>query len=119
MNSRTSGETPSVTVGAFAEEKLATADTPSADKGRLGVAVRPLTAAEKRQAEVANGLLVEQANGAAARAGIQPGDIILSVNGQAIDSVEQLRGVIAKSGKKAAVLLERGDSRLFVPVDLG
>ena len=108
-----------VTVGAFAEEKLATADTPSADKGRLGVAVRPLTAAEKRQAEVANGLLVEQANGAAARAGIQPGDIILSVNGQAIDSVEQLRGVIAKSGKKAAVLLERGDSRLFVPVDLG
>ncbi len=108
-----------VTVGAFAEEKLATADTPSADKGRLGVAVRPLTAAEKRQAEVANGLLVEQANGAAARAGIQPGDIILSVNGQAIDSVEQLRGLIAKSGKKAAILLERGDSRLFVPVDLG
>jgi len=108
-----------VTVGAFAEEKLATADTPSADKGRLGVAVRPLTPAEKRQSEVKNGLLVEQASGAAARAGIQPGDIILSVNGQAIDSIEQLRGLIAKSGKKAAILVERGDSRLFVPVDLG
>ena len=41
------------------------------------------------------------------------------MNGQAIDSVEQLRGIIAKAGKKAAILVERGDSRLFVPVDLG
>lgn len=108
-----------VKVGSFNEEKLASAETPSADKGRLGVAVRPLTAEEKRQAEVKGGLLVEQAGGAAARAGIRPGDIILSVNGQPIDSVDQLRGVIAKSGKKAAILLERGDSRIFVPVDLG
>ncbi len=108
-----------VKVGSFAEEKVAAAETPSADKGRLGVAVRPLTPDEKRQAEVKGGVIVEQANGAAARAGIRPGDIILSVNGQPIDSVEQLRGIIAKSGKKAAILVERGDSRIFVPVDLG
>ena len=108
-----------VRVGSFGDEKVAKLDTPSADKGRLGVAVRPLTPEERRQAETRGGLLVEQANGAAARAGIRPGDIILSVNGQAIDSVEQLRGIIAKAGKKAAILVERGDSRLFVPVDLG
>ena len=108
-----------VKIGSFNEEKLASAETPSADKGRLGVAVRPLTPDEKRQAEVNGGLLIEQAGGAAARAGIRPGDIILSVNGQPIDSVDQLRGVIAKSGKKAAILLERGNARLFVPVDLG
>ena len=108
-----------VKVGSFAEEKVAAAETPNADKGRLGVAVRPLTPEEKRQAEVKGGVIVEQANGAAARAGIRPGDIILSVNGQPIDSVEQLRGIIAKSGKKAAILVERGDSRIFVPVDLG
>ena len=108
-----------VHVSSFSEEKVAKLDTPSADKGRLGVAVRPLTPEERRQAETKGGVIVEQANGAAARAGIQPGDIILSVNGQTIDSVEQLRGIIAKAGKKAAILLERGDSRLFVPVDLG
>ncbi len=108
-----------VKVGNFGEEKVAAAETPSADKGRLGVAVRPLTPEEKREAEVKGGLLVEQANGAAARAGIRPGDIILSVNGQPIDNVDQLRGIIAKSGKKAAILVERGDSRIFVPVDLG
>ncbi|MFN4341036.1 MAG: DegQ family serine endoprotease [Azonexus sp.] len=108
-----------VHVGSFGEEKVAKLDTPSADKGRLGVAVRPLTPEERRQTDSKGGLVVEQANGAAARAGIRPGDIILSVNGQAIDSVEQLRGIIAKAGKKAAILVERGDSRLFVPVDLG
>ncbi|WP_412480101.1 DegQ family serine endoprotease [Azonexus sp. IMCC34839] len=108
-----------VKVGSFAEEKVAATETPNADKGRLGVAVRPLSPEEKRQAEVKGGVIVEQANGAAARAGIRPGDIILSVNGQPIDSVEQLRGIIAKSGKKAAILVERGDSRIFVPVDLG
>jgi serine protease Do len=108
-----------VKVGSFAEEKVAAAEKPSADQGRLGVAVRPLTPEERRQAEIKGGVIVEQAGGAAARAGIQPGDIILSVNGQAIGDIEQLRSVIAKSGKKAAILIERGNSRLFVPVDLG
>jgi len=108
-----------IKVGSFGEEKQASLDPQPADKGRLGVAVRPLTPEEGRQADIKSGLLVEQAGGAAARAGIRPGDIIVSVNGQPVGEVEQLRGIIAKSGKKAAILVERGDSRLFVPVDLG
>jgi len=109
-----------IKVGAFREEKQAAADddaTPA--KGRLGVAVRPLTPEEKRAAELPGGLLVEQAGGPAARAGIQRGDVILSVNGQPVNSVEQLRGLLEKSGKKAAILIERDNARLFVPVDLG
>ncbi|MBS1139327.1 MAG: Peptidase Do [Proteobacteria bacterium] len=115
------GETRNIDVkiGSFGEEKVAAGEAPSADKGRLGVAVRPLTPEEQRQAEVKGGLLVEQSGGAAGRAGIRPGDIIVSVNGQPIGNVDQLRGIIAKSGKKAAILIERGDSRIFVPVDLG
>ena len=116
---RGASRTIEVKVGSFAEEKVAVADPSATDKGRLGVAVRPLTAEERRQAEIKGGVIVEQAGGAAARAGIQPGDIILSVNGQTISDVEQLRSAIAKSGKKAAILIERDDSRLFVPVDLG
>ena len=109
-----------VRIGSFTDEKLASADkAPGLDKGRLGVAVRPLTPEEGLQADVKGGLLVEQAGGPAARAGIQPGDIIISVNGQPVSNVEQLRGILSKSSKTAAVLVERGDSRLFVPVELG
>jgi len=107
-----------VKVGAFKEEKLAAAAPASADKGRLGVAVRPLTPEERRQSGIAGGLVVEQATGSAARAGIRPGDVILSVNGEPVSDIEQLRKLIGKSGKKVALLIEREDSRLFVPVEL-
>jgi S1-C subfamily serine protease len=83
------------------------------------VARRDAPGEEQRQAEVKGGLLVEQSGGAAKRAGIRPGDIIVAVNGQSIAEIDQLRGIIAKSGKKAAILIERGDSRIFIPVDLG
>jgi len=108
-----------IKVGSFEAEKVATTETPATDKSRLGVAVRPLSPEEKRRADVRGGLLVEEASGAAARSGIRPGDIIVSVNDQAIDSVDQLRNAIAKAGKKAAILVERGEARIFVPVDLG
>lgn len=108
-----------VKVGAFSEEKLASADTPDIRQGRLGVAVRPLSPQEKRDANVSEGMFVEQASGAAAKAGIQPGDIILSVNGQPTGNIERLKQAVSSAGKKAAVLVDRGSNRLFIPVDLG
>ena len=108
-----------IKVGSFGDEKVASIDPQPTDKSRLGVTVRPLTSEERRQADTKGGVVVEQSGGAAARAGIRPGDIIISVNGQPVSDIEQLRGIVAKSGKKAAILVERGNSRLFVPVDLG
>ncbi|RIX49468.1 MAG: DegQ family serine endoprotease [Rhodocyclales bacterium GT-UBC] len=108
-----------VKVGTFSDTKVASAETPEAAKGRLGVSVRALTPEERRQADVSSGVLVQNASGPAAKAGIQPGDIILSVNGERITSVEQLKNLLSKAGKKVAILIERGDSRIFVPVDLG
>jgi serine protease Do len=89
------------------------------ERGRLGLMVRPLTPEERQQAGVAGGLLVEDAEGPAARAGIQSGDVVLALNGTRVSSVEQLRGLAANSGKHAALLVERGKARIFVPVDLG
>jgi len=108
-----------VRIGTFSDQKLAADQPQESPKGRLGVAVRPLTPEEQRQAEVKGGVLVENASGAAARAGIQPGDIIVSVNGEAVKGAEQLRSLLAKAGKRVAILIERGDSRIFVPVELG
>ena len=108
-----------VEVGKFADEKVASNDSPEAAKGRLGVVVRALTPEEKRSAELAGGVVVQDVSGAAARAGVQPGDVILSINDQRITSAEQLRSLVAKAGKHVAVLVERGDSRIFIPIDLG
>ncbi|HJW24633.1 MAG TPA: DegQ family serine endoprotease [Rhodocyclaceae bacterium] len=108
-----------VKVAALGAGKVASADNQLADKGRLGLALRPLTPEEQRQADVRGGLLVEDVAGPAARAGIRPGDVLLSLNGEPVGSVEQLRGLLGKSGKRVAVLIQREDARIFVPVDLG
>ena len=106
-------------VGAQKDEKQASAESKeSSATGKLGLAVRALTAEERRQVDGKGGLRVENATGAAARAGIRPGDVVLSVNGEAVNSPEQLRTLIGKSSKRVALLIQREDARLFVPVDL-
>jgi serine protease Do len=63
--------------------------------------------------------VVEDAQGRAAEAGIQPGDVVLSVDGTPVQSVEQLRKMVRDHDKQIALLIQRGDARLFVPVTLG
>ncbi|MDO5624407.1 MAG: Do family serine endopeptidase [Pseudomonadota bacterium] len=91
----------------------------AAPQGRLGLALRPLQADEQRAAKVAGGLVVEQAGGAAARAGVQPGDVLVSVNGQPVKDVAQVRSIVAKADKSVALLVQRGDEQIFVPVRVG
>ena len=95
----------------------ATADTP-AGEGRLGLAVRPLTAEERTAAKVSGGLLVEGVNGPAARAGIEQGDIVLQAGGKPVNSVADLRAA-TRGGKSVALLLQRNGERLFVPLQAG
>ncbi len=90
-----------------------------AERGRLGLAVRPLTPEEQRQADVQGGVLVEGVSGPAARAGLQPGDVVLSVNGTPVKNVDQLRDMVKGAKDEIALLVQRGDSRIFVPVELG
>ncbi|NRR33779.1 DegQ family serine endoprotease [Oxalobacteraceae bacterium] len=107
---------------ANASDKVASAergDSTASAKLKLGLALRPLDAAEKRQSGITSGLLIEDAGGAAASAGVQPGDVLLSVNGRPVNSVEQVREVVAKSDKSVALLIQRGDDKIFIPVRLG
>jgi serine protease Do len=100
---------------------LAKADDSSGDasQAKLGLALRPLNPEERQQAGVPGGLVVEDAQGRAAEAGIQPGDVVLSVDGTPVQSVEQLRKMVKDHDKQIALLIQRGDARLFVPVTLG
>ncbi len=108
-----------VTVGAAKSTKVASADVAGHDHGRLGVVVRPLNSDEQKQAAASGGVMVEDVNGPAADAGIQPGDMILSVNDTPIKSPVQLKQLLAKAGKHVALLVQRDDAKIFVPVDLG
>ena len=57
--------------------------------------------------------------GRAAEAGIQQGDVVLSVDGTPVQSVAQLRNLVHEHDDQVALLIQRGDSRIFVPVGLG
>ena len=90
-----------------------------ADGGKLGLAVRPLTSEERREAEVAGGVVVEDVRGPAARAGLQQGDVILALNGKPVNSAEELRSLASKSGKTVALLVQREGGRRYVAIPLG
>jgi len=112
-------QTLTVSTGKATDETVATNDTGADNGGKLGLAVRPLTPQEREQNDGKGGLLVEQVSGAAAHAGVQPGDIVLSLNGKAVHSASDLRSQVEKSGKHVALLIQRNDRQLFVPIDLG
>jgi serine protease Do len=103
--------------GAEAAEAVADNGTPA--RGRLGLRVRPVSPGERADAEAGRGVVVDEATGPAAAAGIQPGDVVLSANGKAVRNVDDLRNVVKDAGDSVALLVQRGPSRLFVPVELG
>ena len=109
----------SVKLGTVEDKRTASNQDSHNDGGKLGLAVRPLTEQEQQQGNVKGGLVVERASGPAAEAGIQAGDVVLAANGATINSADDLRGAVEKSKGHIALLIQRGDSRLFVPVRVG
>jgi serine protease Do len=108
-----------VKLGAAEDPGTPVAQADNASGAQLGLALRPLTREERQLAKVDQGLLVENAGGAAARAGIEPGDVLLSVNGKPVQSVEQVRSVLQGKPKSVALLVQRDGEKIFVPVNLG
>ncbi|MEX3548266.1 MAG: DegQ family serine endoprotease [Burkholderia sp.] len=107
-----------VTLTSLADSQQRAGNDEPAEQGRLGVAVRPLSPQERAGSSLTHGLVVQQAAGSAANAGIQPGDVILAVNGRPVTSPEQLRNAVKNAGNSLALLIQRDDAQIFVPVDL-
>ncbi len=84
--------------------------------GKLGLQGRALTREEAAELGVQGGILVESAREPAARFGIREGDVILAINNQPVTSTNEFRALLERSGKRFALLIQRGDSRIFVPV---
>jgi len=87
--------------------------------GKLGLAVRPLKPDEQQELHTRGRLVVEDVTGPALAAGLQAGDVILGVNGSGVSTVADLKREVARAGHSVAVLIQREDAQIYIPVDLG
>ncbi|VTU35117.1 DegQ family serine endoprotease [Variovorax sp. PBL-E5] len=83
----------------------------SAAAKSLGLALSDLTEAQKKELKLKNGVRVDAAAEAAARAGLREGDIVLAISNVEISSVKEFESVLAKAdkAKPISVLFRRGD----------
>ena len=87
--------------------------------GKLGIAVRPLDPKEQQQLHTRGRLVVEDVSGPALAAGLQAGDVVLGVNGSGVASVADLKREVARAGHSVALLIQRDEQQIYVPVDTG
>jgi serine protease Do len=88
---------------------------------RLGWKLQALSPDIARQLKFqGEGVVVAEVSpdGAAARAGIQRGDVVVEVNRKAVAKPEQVAAAVAKAKAGEVVLLrvKRGNAAVFVPV---
>ena len=107
------------TVGDLEEKATVASARDAAGQGKLGVAVRALSQEERKSGAITDGVVVEDVAGAAAKAGVRAGDVIVSVNRTTVKSPEHLKELIGKAGKTVAILVQRDDARIFIPVTIG
>ena len=86
--------------------------------GALGLTVRPLSPEEKEQAKTQGSLVVEEVAGPAQAAEVERGDIILGINGKRVHTAKELQDATQAAGKNVALLIQRGDAQIFVPLRL-
>ena len=109
-----------VTVGELTEQKVAAVGTSEpGSASSLGLTLRELAPEERAKLKTEGGLVVQNTSGAGARAGIQAGDVILALNETPVTSIEQLKQLVKKSTKTVALLVQRNEARIYVPVPLG
>ena len=83
---------------------------------KIGLALNNLKEDQRKELDLKGGVMVQDASGVAAKAGLQAGDVILSLNNADISSIDEFNKVLgASSDKKAlALLVRRGDSSRFI-----
>ncbi len=113
------GEMPDDSVVAKLEDSGAESPVTSTNVARLGLALSPLTDAQKKELGVKNGLLVEDVLNPEVNE-LRTGDIILAIGNIELDSVDDINEVLKRvpKGKHVALLVRRGEQLSFVALKL-
>jgi len=82
----------------------------------LGLAVSDITDVQKKELKIKGGVKVDTVEGAAARAGLREGDVIIAIANTEITSAKEFETALAKLDKSKAVnvLLRRGELAQYV-----
>jgi serine protease Do len=107
-----------VKVGAMQEERRMAQAPEEKQSNRAGLVVSEIGKDQKQALKISSGVLVEDASGIAARAGIEAGDVILAVNNQEVNSAADLTRLLGEGRKRVALLVQRGDSAHYVSLRL-
>ena len=94
---------------------------PQASVGSLGLAVADLSDAQRKELKLKGGVRVEAVEGAAARAGVRDGDVLLSLDNTEVANVKQFETLVAKldKSKPVTVLVRRADTVNFLIIRPG
>lgn len=109
----------SVTVSEMPIEKAATepVEPQVAKIQRIGLSVSDLDQDHKAELGLRGGVLVESAEGEAAKAGIEEGDIILAINATDTPNVGSFNKTLAKTPPgTVALLILRDNNTLYIPI---
>jgi serine protease Do len=115
-----------VTIGKLKED--ATAQTNAGGKAapqagresRLGLSLSELSDEQRTEVGVQGGVLIADIEpGPAARAGLNPGDVILEVNRKPVASIADVRAAISDQDESSPtlMLIRRGEGSLFIVVE--
>ena len=93
-------------------------DVTANSKATLGLKVTDLSDADRARLHLKGGVRVDSAQGAAGRAGLQEGDVILQIANVQVTSAKQFVATVAKldKTKSIAVLVRRGDSANYLVI---
>ena len=107
-----------VTIAEIEPDKVATKTADKEERAKssnagqhVGLVVRDLTDAQKRELKLKGGVVVTAASEGAARAGLREGDIILALANSEVLSVKDFEAVLGKvdKSKTLSVLFRRGE----------
>jgi serine protease Do len=93
-------------------------DRPRVTPNALGLTVSDIPEERRQQLRIKGGVVIDAVEGAAARAGLRVGDVILALDNQDVTGTRQFNELVGKldRSRTSVLLVRRGESAQFVPI---